>query len=235
MVTLDKDWLTEGLFDYEYKKYVLLAYIQKVEKRFDNMRLYPYFSDLLNHYNNIIEIRDNKRHLEDMFPKTLIGVQSRDPKLIYEDIIIDSPEMELLGKVIDFAIPEMEKVVVMGKFIYDEVERCIEIIDLGVTPINRNNGYFIISSSNMDVYSYEFVRHRKPLNTTTLKTKLVRTYPTDLGITPHSIRLDLIESSELNNPSTFIIDTPIVYPINETLLPVTKRLLVKKLLQPYKS
>jgi hypothetical protein len=31
MVELKQDWLTDGIIDFEYKKYMLLAYLQQVE------------------------------------------------------------------------------------------------------------------------------------------------------------------------------------------------------------
>lgn len=33
MDNLQKDWLTQGLIDFEYKKYVLLAYLNKARVR----------------------------------------------------------------------------------------------------------------------------------------------------------------------------------------------------------
>ena len=41
MPKLSKDWITEKHIDFEYKKYVLLAYLQEVEKHFEMTSLYP--------------------------------------------------------------------------------------------------------------------------------------------------------------------------------------------------
>ncbi len=35
METLNKNWLTEGWMDLEYKKYLLLAYLQETAASFD--------------------------------------------------------------------------------------------------------------------------------------------------------------------------------------------------------
>ncbi len=40
MSTLPKNWLTEGLIDFEYKKYILLSYTQQVKGSFKERKLY---------------------------------------------------------------------------------------------------------------------------------------------------------------------------------------------------
>ena len=60
MDSLKHDWLTEGLIDYEYKKYVLLAYLKDVSRRFNQSELYPFMSDLVFHYRNLIKVRESK-------------------------------------------------------------------------------------------------------------------------------------------------------------------------------
>ncbi len=41
MESLKDNWLTEGLIDFEYKKYVLLAYMKRVKESFGRVELYP--------------------------------------------------------------------------------------------------------------------------------------------------------------------------------------------------
>ncbi|PIQ20585.1 MAG: hypothetical protein COW65_14085 [Cytophagales bacterium CG18_big_fil_WC_8_21_14_2_50_42_9] len=48
------NWLTDGLIDFEYKKYQLLAYLKGVQCEFKKKRLYPIFSDVMMHYQNIL-------------------------------------------------------------------------------------------------------------------------------------------------------------------------------------
>ena len=38
---LNSTWLTDGLIDLEYKKYVLLAYLKNARDSFDRVELYP--------------------------------------------------------------------------------------------------------------------------------------------------------------------------------------------------
>ena len=61
MATLSKNWITEKLIDFEYKKYLLLAYLQQVSGQFDETRLYPSLSELIEHYKNVVSLRENKK------------------------------------------------------------------------------------------------------------------------------------------------------------------------------
>ena len=68
MEQLKVDWLTDGLIDFEYKKYVLLAYLKNVRANFDDKKLYPFMSDMVFHYQNLMTIKSNKSLLyENLF------------------------------------------------------------------------------------------------------------------------------------------------------------------------
>ena len=71
MKALNKDWITENSLDFEYKKYVLLAYLQSVEKEFEVQRLYPALSDLVEHYRNVILIKENADQLNLLMQKNI--------------------------------------------------------------------------------------------------------------------------------------------------------------------
>ena len=69
MKQLSETWFVEGYIDFELKKYTLLAYLQQINKYFNENKLYPQLADLIFHYNNLIAFRENKKHLQEHFPK----------------------------------------------------------------------------------------------------------------------------------------------------------------------
>ena len=75
MKTLSETWFAEGYIDFELKKYTLLAYLQEINRHFDENKLYPQLADLIFHYNNIVAFRENKKYLQEQFPKKLTGIQ----------------------------------------------------------------------------------------------------------------------------------------------------------------
>ena len=64
MERLNENWITENHIDFEYKKYLLLAYLQHVSERFTETKLYPAFGELVQHYRNLVSLRDQKKNLE---------------------------------------------------------------------------------------------------------------------------------------------------------------------------
>jgi hypothetical protein len=74
MKTLSETWFAEGFIDFELKKYTLLAYLQQVNKYFNETKLYPQLSDVIFHYNNLQALKENKKYLQEQFPKKLTGI-----------------------------------------------------------------------------------------------------------------------------------------------------------------
>jgi len=81
---LQSDWLTNGLVDFEYKKYVVLGYLKDVKKKFSNYKLYPFLSDLVFHYQNLKSIKENKKVLYKHFPKVMTRADFQKLKLNYK-------------------------------------------------------------------------------------------------------------------------------------------------------
>ena len=61
MKSLSETWFAEGYIDFELKKYTLLAYLQEVNRYFNENKLYPQLADVIFHYNNIVAFRENKK------------------------------------------------------------------------------------------------------------------------------------------------------------------------------
>lgn len=48
MFSLSQNWITENHIDFEYKKYMVLAYLQDVKQHLTEAKLFPAISDLKN-------------------------------------------------------------------------------------------------------------------------------------------------------------------------------------------
>ena len=98
MKTLSQTWFAEGFIDFELKKYTLLAYLQEVNSYFTENKLYPQLADVIFHYNNMVRFRENKKFLQEHFPKKLTGIEVEKLQLLYEQMIEDDELMELMGR-----------------------------------------------------------------------------------------------------------------------------------------
>ncbi|WP_132055503.1 hypothetical protein [Pseudocnuella soli] len=232
MKQLSETWFAEGFIDFEQKKYTLLAYLQQVSTCFNENKLYPQLSDLIFHYNNLNAFRENKRFLQEQFPKKVTGLQLEKLQLLYEQMIEDSEIMQELESIINFSASKMKTTISSGAEIYDFVEDKITITPVGLVPLDMQEGYFFLSAGktrDTRVYHYRlsiFEKHDERFRS--IKTAFIQNEMRSLASTYENIKQQLIRyHSQLPNPAVYSIETEYNFPIEETLLPVAKRSLVK--------
>ncbi len=232
MKKLDENWLTQGLIDFEYQKYVLLAYLQEVKGNFDSVRLYPHLSDLVFHYQNLKSLKENKELIFENFPKKITKADFEKLHLHYKKMIKDDDLMEELEEIILYALPQVKKLLQEGKDIYEYVEENLEISPVGITPLRHQEGYLLIQEQNMRemrVYEYQMTIFESANETfRAIHTQFLENIVKSIGNTFESIKIDLIRKyQKLPNPATYLIASKLSFPLDETLLPVAKRMLVK--------
>ncbi|MBS0031524.1 hypothetical protein ACTJJ0_31250 [Chitinophaga sp. 22321] len=232
MGALSETWFADGYIDFELKKYTLLAYLQDINHYFTQSKLYPQLSDIIFHYNNLVAFRDNKQFLQQQFPKRLTAVNLQKLELLYEQLIADDELMEELETIIQYSLPQLNSRIKEGAEIYDYVAENLSIFPVGLIPLETAEGYLLLCDgrgSQTLVYAYRltiFERHDEKFRG--IHTQYVQTYRKDFVHTIGHIKTMLIrERNDLPNPAVYCAETPLVVPVNETLLPVAKRSLVK--------
>ncbi len=232
MKKLSETWFAEGYIDFELKKYTLLAYLQEINKYFDETKLYPQLADVVFHYNNLVAFRENKKFLQDHFPKKLTGIQIEKLQLLYEQMIEDTELMKELEDIIVYSAKTIKQTLNTGVDIYEFVEDKININPVGLIPLDSKEGYFMLAMGNSTdtrIYSYRlsiFEKHDEKYRS--MKTSFVDTCYRSIANTFEHIKSDLIRNhSALQNPAVFSIEVSMSFPVEETLLPIAKRSLVK--------
>ena len=234
MEFLNKNWITENRIDFEYKKYVLLAYLQHVSENFTDKRLYPYLSDLVEHYRNLKVLQENKHQLYNMFPDRLLGTDLEHFNLIYEKMVGDDAIMSEIESILEFSIPKLEDYLREGKKIYDFIEDRMKIYPVGLMPLNSEFGYVLlkeVNSTETKVYEYQVTIFEKPSEKFRgVHFSFLTVYEKSIMNTFEAIKADLISfNKKFPNPATFVIETELSLPFQETFLPLAKRTLVKRL------
>lgn len=234
MAQLDANWITSGIIDFEYKKYLLLAYLQKVRFKFNEKELYPFLSDLVFHYNNLISIKKNKTIAVNQFPKKLTKIEFQNFRLEYERLIHDDEYMEEIESIVDFALPKLKEYLREGKGLYEYVEDNLLVYPIGVLPIKPVAGYMFLKEKNkrsVRIYEYSVtIFENAEEKFRGLKTQFVSTCYVSIANTFEMIKADLLRSNKnLPNPATYAIESEIYFPFEETFFPVAKRMLVKKI------
>lgn len=229
---LSKNWLTEKHIDFEYKKYVLLAYIKEVSGNFEANRLYPSLSELVEHYRQLIAIKENTQHLKDAFPQRMQQIDLERFLISYEKIVEDDALMAELESIIEFSIPQFKHSLSEGKKIYDFIEEHLSITPVGLMPLYPEQGYLFIKNADTDtiVYEYQITIFQQPDEKFRgIHTTYVKSYTKSFINTYEYIKTDLVrENRNLPNPATFAVESEMNLPLEQTLLPIAKRALVKK-------
>src|SRR5581483_8617415 len=196
MATLSNNWLTEKCIDFEYKKYILLAFLQDVNSDFEVQKLYPSLKELITHYRQLLAFKDKKEELSGSFPKKAKELDPENMGIIYEKIFHDDKLMQELDNIINFSLPQFERYLADGKKMYETIESQLNIFPVGVIPIQAKEGYiFIRDGKNADtkVYEYDITLFEQPEGKYRgIHTQYVKTCEKGLKFTYQYMKLELI-------------------------------------------
>ncbi|QCR23148.1 hypothetical protein [Pontibacter sp. SGAir0037] len=232
MNTLPINWLTEGLIDFEYKKYMLLAYLQAAKAEFEKLHLYPAFSDLIMHYRNLLHVKEHKKLVYEQFPKRISRADFEKLELVYEKIVEDDETMQQIEEIIQFASPLFSHAVGEGRELYEFIESHLEISPVGITPIYYDEGYLFLDTfpaKETQVYAYRISVFQNTYEKYRgINTQYLKSVRRGLAQTHENLKGQLVkEHQQFPNPATFVVIAKMPCPIEHSLLPIAKRSLVK--------
>jgi hypothetical protein len=230
MVDLTQDWLTDGHIDLEYKKYLLLAYLQQVDEHFAARRLYPPLAELIDHYRQLAHFRSQKAVLAQQFPKEISAIDLAQYKLLYRSMT-DSDMLQVLDEIVDFAMPQIHERMDIGRELYEEAETGAKVITVGIQPLHTDEGYLLLHdylTRMIHVYYYQLSIYESAEGRYRgIHTRWVSDYTSSISNTYEHIKYELAHTTVLTTPATYAMEFRDHYPLQETMLPVAKRLLVK--------
>ena len=234
MRTLPKNWITEGLIDFEYKKYQLLAYLQEADREFQAVKLYPMLSDLIDHHRILHELISGKTELSNLFPKALNGIDFQKAQLQFEQKVEDGEVMKEISQITEFALPKITSQIEEGKSIYNFVEEQVEFEPVGIQPIYNREGFILITrEARPDVHAFRYKSNLLQMAGEKFRSItfwFVGLFQKTLVNTLEKLKMQLIrEVKELPNPATWRLHSPHAVPIEETLIPISKRLVLQQI------
>ena len=228
MKKLNPDWFLEGMPDFEYKKYLLLAYLQHVSKEFAEVKLYPSFSDLIFHYNNLFQFRESKRNFSEKFPTQTTQEEFKNLETQKEADLSEHPDLKEIEEIIDYSLPVIQSQLKEGKDIYDYIDENVTIEPIGITPLYKNEGYIMLRVNprkDVKVFEYKIVFFENTEgNYHGISLSYLDSFKVSIANTYESMKLDLIRNhTKLPNPATYLVYTYHPFPEETSLIPVAKR------------
>jgi len=230
MATLKNDWITEGLIDFEYKKYLLLAYLQEVTGNFGQNKLFPDLPTLQEHYENTIQLRKSKEQIVASFPKNITGIDL-DKKQIIREKFVENEHLAEIDSILNYALPQFQQTLTQGQDKFVDIESKLTFGPVGIVPLQLQEGYLFIYQmrrSETDIYHYQ-IRLFENYHHRNVQTTYIETVGKNMSTTFEYLKLTLIKKRrELPNPATYLVESPADYPLQETLLPIAKRFIVRQ-------
>lgn len=228
------NWLAEGWMDTEYKQYLLLGWLQRIQKEYDAARLYPALSESIDAHRKLSGLAAARRAIDAKTPGTVTGVDWS--KLVLQKEVL-SPHPELnnyLNELIAFALPRIEESLKEGKTLYDWVEEQVEFDTVGLLPLYKDEGYLLVLECDEEgVLAFRYRKSRVELEhepAHQLEIQLVDRTRRSLSNTLAQVKLNLVKKfADLPNPATFLFRSKLGFPLAETLLPIARRRLLREL------
>ena len=152
---LDPEWMLKEPIDFEYNKYTLLDYIQKCEKRFDNLEIYPDFVELSLHLANLQSLVK-----ENLLLMTKKKFESCDDEILLKELLPKKPreltmeEEKELDKTIKFSGTKLFDAFNIGKSIWNLAFDNIHLnIKKNKENISTGRGYvYFFKRENQTLY-----------------------------------------------------------------------------------
>lgn len=166
-------------------------------------------------------------------PKEIKAIDLNKLTILYQKILLDEDLMAEIFEVINYSIPKMKFLLEDGRSKYEYIEKHLIIEPVGVLPLYKNEGYFILDCINKStqVYKYQITGIQTiSENFIAIHTELVSIERKSLSNHYQQIKQNLIKKfRELPNPATFVVHSQLPFPVKQALLPITERLILQQI------
>ena len=235
MAPLSLNLFTSAVEDIERTQYEVLAGLQKARSAFEERRVYPHLGRLVKLHGALVTVLDRTENFRTPDTGRIAGIDWNEKTLSYEWPELDGCEMAEVEDLIRWALPHIRDAIEAGKAVYERVEDNLELETVGIMPSYLQEGYLMVPHRDEDElhvlrYTLSLIEgdgetHRA------LKTAHCKTVSEEeVDANPSTIKLQLIEERrDLPNPATYFSSIDLDVPYQETLLPVVKRRLVRRL------
>lgn len=229
---LARDWITQPAIDAELKRYVLLAYLQRVMQHFDAARLFPHIEDLSVHTSALEDLRGEMEQLGIRLSRDLAGFDPMTGEAMKTPIEHEVDALRVIEDVIGFALPELHEALRIGSERVEEALSVVRFEPVGLLPLDLREGYLLVRERNeAHAYTYSVAVLRSVDDHglhRSVRTSYIGPYDVSFASTYEAIKAELTRTRrDLPVPATFVFETTVPLPRIETCLPLARRMVWK--------
>ena len=233
------DWIFQEPIDLEHKQYVLLDYLQKLDKNLNNLKLYPQFQEISLHLASINLLLEKgqilvmNRQLKEPDDEILLSdLMGADCPLLTKEEILE------VYHICRYSTEKLKDYFNHAKAIWDIVNDTVSI-DVVQNPksIEPKQGLFFLDY-NGKTYFYEFIvkQIKKDSPETKCQIKKICECPKgDFNEKIKEVKKSLIKNLKEEEVHSklivFTVNHNNNYPLKETLLPIVKRKIMNYMIQ----
>lgn len=229
---MDTDWMFEKPIDSEHKEYKLLSYFQKMGEKLEKLELYPGFIELSLHLANVQVLMNDKKII--YTDKKLTTV---DDEIFVKDLKIkDIPQLtkeetEEFWKILSYSAPRIINYFSIAKDVWTLAYDSLDMkIKRNKKYITNDKGYIFYIDSDTDItYVWEYSM-RKSIKNVPERMKTMNLIYSDklneLTIQNIITKFSTFESFEKRTGPVFQMSSTKQLPMNETLIPLFKRMVL---------
>lgn len=232
---LPSDWLIRPRIDLEMKHYILLGYLQRVQRRFAETKLYPYLDEVELRLKELVDLKRSKAALSVDKKGELKGFDPKTGKPIHASV--EQPgTLDVIDELIGIALPKLNGAVRQGNELRDELTTSIRFWPLGVQMLNPTEGWLLLRQGReARVYSYcmPLLRESKAqFQYRSVVTRFQGSSPISISHTYEQIRSALLKQEpSMPLASTFVLESDVDLPYIETFMPLAKRLVYEHIVK----
>jgi hypothetical protein len=233
------DWLFQEPIDLEHKQYVLLDYLQKLDKNLNNLKLYPQFQEISLHLASINLLIEKGQYLT-------LGRQLKDPddEILISDLIpvncplLTQEEILEVYDVCKFSTENLKDYFNHAKAIWDIVNDTVSIeVVQNPKNIEPKQGLFFLDYKEK-TYLYEFIIKQIKKDSLETKCQIKKICECPKGEFNEKLKdikkplIKNLQDEEVHGKLiVFTVNHNNSYPLKETLLPIAKRKIMNYMIQ----
>jgi hypothetical protein len=224
-MNLSPIWFIEKPIDFEHKQYVLLAYLQKVEKGFKANNLADFLYETRYHSKNIecfltirslLELRDVPGPTDEQreYFKTVAAKPDDNPDL-----------MEAI-KISKWSIKKLQDTIKTGSEVFKKIESNLKMYCIG-KPMDKNTGYLLLRYAGSPVFEcYKFI-YDPTFKDVTFTLHQYYDMPTKSDFI--DVKLKVLEEEYKANDLFVAVESDISYDTRKSVFPVLNHLFASKI------
>lgn len=214
--------------DEELEHYRLLAYMQRIQRFYQEHKLYPHLDELRTRRRQLEELRERKRSLVAAIPQDLLGVDLRRGQVVRSRFVED-PLMRALDEMIEKALTGIQDVEQSGSQLRNDLTGRLVVEPIGVQPLSAQEGYLLIRQGNHTrAYTYSFsvpARYIGDAAHLDIRSRFIADFTMGYVLTFERIKSELVRRfTAMPNPAVFAVTSSIPLPAIETHVPLAKQL-----------